>query len=189
MAASVRMDCRGCGPASMATLHQMSPDAPHRRRFRRPRFRLRMLLVAIALFAVLAGLYGRRAVVMSREFVAVQQVLRLGGRVTYGGEQSLQTEAALTRLVGYLAFDDFDHVIGVRFEGIPVGDEEVAVLRHFRRVQAVTLWKTPVTDECIDTLINLPHLRSVSINHTEITNAGLRRLETECPTLMVYGGG
>ncbi len=145
--------------------------------------------MTIALVAVLASLYGRRIVLMSREYAAAQQVIRMGGRVTYGGRQSLRRESIPTRLVSYLAFDDFDHVTAVGFQDIRVGDEEIAVLRHFQRVRDVTLGGTLVTDGCIETLIDLPHLKSVGLWKTEVSDSGIQRLKTKHPTLMVYDGG
>lgn len=146
------------------------------------------MFIAITLFAVLAGLFGRRIVLVTRENAATRQVIRLGGRVTYAGRRSLQSETVLTRLVSYLVFDDFDHVTGVGFQDVPVGNEDMKLLRSFRRVEAVTLGGTLVTDDCIDTLIELAHLKSVGLWDTDVTDSGIQRLKTKHPTLMVYDG-
>jgi len=173
---------------SNLTHRSMCPSDTQRRFLRPPKFGLRSLFIAIALFAVLAGLYGRRMVLMSREYAAARQVIHLGGRVTYGGRRSLQRETALTRLVGYLAFDDFDDVTAVGFQDVRVGDEDITVLRSFRRVQHVTLGGTLVTDECIDTLLELPQLKSVGLWKTDVSDAGIQRLKMKYPMLMVYDG-
>ena len=138
---------------------------------------------------MLASFYGRRVVLMGREYAAAQQVLQLGGRVTYGGRQSLRTDSILARIVCYLAFDDFDHVTAVNFQNARVGDEEIAVLWHFRRVQDVTLGGTQVTDGGIETLTSLPRLESVGLWNTEVSDTGIQRLKTKYPMLMVYDGG
>ena len=164
----------------------MCPSGIRRRRFQSRKFSLKTLLIMIALIAALGGLYGRRVELMNRERAAARRVMGLGGELSYAGQRTLQGEAVTTRLVSYLLFDDFDHVSAVVFRNAPVKDKDVEVLRSFRRVAHVTLTGPLVTDGCIQTLINLPHLRSVSLWRTGVTDAGIKRLRAQHPLLMVY---
>lgn len=125
---------------------------------------------------------------MSREYAAARQVIHLGGRITYGGRRSLQRETVLTRLVSFVAFDDFDHVTAVDFQDIRVGGDDIAILGSFRKVQGVGLGGTLVTDDCIDTLMDLPQLQSVGLWKTDVSDAGIGRLKMKYPALMVYDG-
>ena len=77
-------------------------------------------------------------------------------------------------------------VVAMPCVGARVGDEDITILREFRRVENVTLGGTLVTDDCIDTLIELPHLKSVGLWRTDVTDSGIQRLKSKHPYIMVY---
>ena len=72
----------------------------------------------------------------------------------------------------------------LRYRNIP--DEHLVLLAGFPFLTGVVLNDSPVTDACIEHLIALPHLRTLWIAGTRITDAGVRRIEQAKPETLVF---
>ena len=89
------------------------------------------------------------------------------------------TTASLDNLSG------LERVGVVCFSLSDVRDEHIPQLKRIGRIQHLSLNNTKVTDACIDALIDLPDLESVTTANTSMTQSGLERLRDARPSLKV----
>lgn len=89
------------------------------------------------------------------------------------------TTASLDNLSG------LERVGVVYFSLSDVRDEHIPQLKRIGRIQHLSLNNTKVTDACVDALIDLPDLESVTTANTLITQSGFDRLRDARPSLKV----
>ena len=145
------------------------------------RFRLRSLLIAVAVIAVLIWIPVKRA---TEQRDAVNAILRLGGIVRYDFESAGSTEPSapvwLRRLIGE---DYFRRVDSVNLNDLPVTDDELALLRLLPALEKVEIRScAKVSDKGLIHLRELSNLRRLDLQGTQITDDGLKYL-TALPAL------
>jgi hypothetical protein len=141
----------------------------------RPRFSLRTLLIIVAVVAVLISIPVRRA---TEQRHAVNEILRLGGSVTYDFESTAAKEpsapAWLRRTIGE---DYFRSVDSVNLNGMPLADDQWALLTLLPTLEGLNLAHANVSDSGLIHLRDLPSLQVLNLEATQISDDGLKYLE------------
>ena len=153
--------------------------------WRWPTFTTRTLLIAIALIAVVCALFGRRLFRGQQERIAVAEITRLGGRVSYENRDLLAQEGYLTRWVAALFYEHIGRVTGVSLNGPKVTDADLQHLASLTGLEGLELSQTNVTDAGLKHLKKLPRLRYVNLGGTNLTEAAIRDLREAMPKLYV----
>ncbi len=64
-------------------------------------------------------------------------------------------------------------------------DRGIARLDSLKRLRALVLSNTDVTDSCIDVLASLPSLEALDLEHTKVTASGISRIEQALPRCLI----
>jgi len=165
-------------------------------------YSLRSLLLLTLLLSLAMGWLANRAITQRR---AVRQILEVGGTVRYGyqfaeemhgldtyltgGPQYVLVKGERTRFVPdaeppgpewlreLIGIDYLDNVVRVELRD---NDRAHTALMHIgalRKVWFVDLTNTPVGDEQLAYLAELPALRTLKLADTKVTDAGLQHLK------------
>jgi hypothetical protein len=70
--------------------------------------------------------------------------------------------------------------------GTCVSDKGVHFLRKFAALEELRLYLCDVTDECLPDLRAMPKLRTVTLEHTKVTEAGVEALRKSRPDMRIY---
>lgn len=65
---------------------------------------------------------------------------------------------------------------GLFLSNVPVTDKGLEALKGHAHIESILLYKTQVTDACIDTLATCPNLVKLSFDYADITDAGLEKI-------------
>jgi hypothetical protein len=170
------------------------------------RFKLSRMFAAIAVIAIVMSLVMYFTKEYRRQLAIRSDLQALGAysvRFGSGGEiqASFHDPFASARIAKYRVFAvlDFkeshvttaslDNLSGLKKVGVvifsmsDVRDEHILQLKKIGKIQTLFLNNTKVTDACVDALIDLPHLESITTANTLITQSGLNRLRTARPSL------
>jgi hypothetical protein len=63
-------------------------------------------------------------------------------------------------------------------EQTPIGDKEIKLFAHLKKLEWLNLYQTQITDEGLRTIAQLTRLKHLPIGKTHITNEGLKHLKT-----------
>jgi hypothetical protein len=142
---------------------------------RPPRFRLRTLLVAIALIALALGWRVDKA---HRQRLAVAAVNRRGGSVLFDDQRIRVTPPTVPRWLERLVGRDYFHeVVWADLGGTDLTDPGLSDLAGLAGLQGLVLSGTRVDDAGLVSLRRLPRLRRLYLDQTRIGDAGLAHLE------------
>ena len=151
-----------------------SPQKIHRPRRRWFSFSLRSLLVVMFLVAALFAWLGKYVIRSRTERPVVAQLRAAGGLVQYDYQLSLSGldpshQPNGSSFIRNLFGEDFyGTVIFVSFKG-PIGDDDIQNLGRLKNLEGVSISGPEVTDKCIDELLLLEKLRTLSLSDTHIT--------------------
>ena len=183
----------------------------------RPRFTIRLLLVATAIVACLCGWIGfQRRQAQSRK-QAIARLEELSGPISYYLEGyvhgiNLEGHVLDKSLWNHVAVLNKE-VRSVWLSETNVTDAELRYLRSFRRIEHLSLYNTRVTSEGIEAISNLTSLKTLIISNslvddravpslvklngltglnvrgTRISAAGIAQLCSALPTCRIYYSG
>jgi hypothetical protein len=146
---------------------------PKRRWFR---FSLRTLLVFITIASVGFGWLGYKVRQANRQRIAVQSLRDLQAAVLYdhvlGGSQAPPGPPWLRNLLGY---DFFAKATYVRLFRADCEEEAMVYLRQLPHLENLD-FGTRLTDSGLSNIRSLSNLQFLSLNNTEVTDAGLVHL-------------
>lgn len=140
-------------------------------------FGLRTLLIAVALTALVLGLWRGVIDPIHRQHAAVTYLTDLGGRA----EWRVSGPAWLRRIVGNYYFTQVD---AVNLHRARIKDDDLQVLQDLPSVRRVYLSGTDVSREGLEHLQKLPQLERLALWRTSVTDADLKPL-AEISTLQV----
>jgi hypothetical protein len=151
---------------------------PPKRKRRWFQFSLRSLLIFTAVCAVSAGWLGRRIEQKRIERVAVEAIVRMGGRVAYDYERDSAKPRGPEWLRGLLGEDFFTRIVGVDLCGCAtLTDAGLVNIKGMTQLQTLNLLFTTIGDAGVDNIRGLSLLQSLDLTETQVTDAGLERLE------------
>jgi Leucine Rich repeat len=152
-------------------------DTPKRKR-RWFQFSLRTLMIFTVVCAVSAGWLGKRIEQKRNERVAVEAIVRLGGRVAYDYERDSAKPHGPEWLRGLLGEDFFTRIVGVDLCGCAtLTDAGLVNVKGMTELQTLNLFFTTTGDAGVENVRGLSLLQSLDLSETQVTDAGLERLE------------
>jgi Leucine Rich repeat len=141
-------------------------------------FSLRTLMVFTAVCTVSAGWLGKRIEQKRNERVAVEAIVRLGGRVAYDYERDSAKPHGPEWLRGLLGEDFFTRIVGVDLCGCAtLTDAGLVNVNGMTQLQTLNLFFTTIGDAGVENVRGLSLLQSLDLSETQVTDAGLERLE------------
>jgi hypothetical protein len=175
---------------------------------RRLRYRLRSLLVLIAVAAVCVGFVERYVAARRVQQSVAAEIERLGGYVRWE-----VCDPGPAWLVNLLGADFFAEVYLVECDSSPVGDDTLVQLAKLGRLEwllldsdritdqglrriaglsqlvRLDLSSRQITDDGLDSLARLSNLRWLALRRTRITLAGMERFRLALPNCQVQWDG
>ena len=148
------------------------------------RFRLRSLLIAVALLALILNWFVQRA---KTQQAAVARIVELGGAVRYdseiGDDGHLQPRrhVRLAWLYRLLGEDYFDTVVYIQFIGGDLSDDDLAVFADLPNLKSVYLEHCGISDAGLVHFRNLRELKELLFRRTHVTSAGVSALREAIP--------
>ncbi len=162
-----------------------APTTPKPRR--RLQFSLRTMLVLVVICSLPCGWLGMKLKQAKEQREAVNAIERLGGIVLYrpasGGMMRAGVDWAGKLLGERLCRDP----VSVDLSYNPVTDADLALLRKVTQLEVPLLKKnTPVGDAGLVHLRGLTRLYSLTLNNTQVTDAGVAELQKALPNLAIH---
>jgi internalin A len=149
-----------------------------KRKHRWFQFSLRSLLVFTMVCAIAAGWLGKRIEQKRTERVAVEAIVRLGGRVAYDYERDSAKPRGPEWLRALLGEDFFTRIVGVDLCGCAtLTDAGLVNVKGMTHLQTLNLFFTTIGDAGVENVRGLSLLQSLDLSETQITDAGLERLK------------
>lgn len=148
------------------------------------------MLVAILALSVPLGVYAWRAATKRAERTAAEQISRLGGACLTDelGECVAEEPFRAPSLVDQLLLDcrSAPYIDDVCLQGCrAVKDDDLKILRGFRRLHVLDLSGTSVTDNCVPEIAAIHSLLRLDVSGTRITKSGAERLRSSLPNCIV----
>jgi Leucine Rich repeat len=163
----------------------------------RPNFRLRTLLLLVAVLGLLTAWPGKWAYERLLRRMTVSDIREHGGSLHYGeggyavdfgnadpGSLRLLSDASAVVLAGTAASDadleplrDFKLLISLNLTGCPVTDDGIKKLKGLVNLKYLFLGDTNVSDEGLKHLSGLSGLEVLVLDNTRIGDSGLLSLE------------
>lgn len=145
-----------------------TPDRPRRRWYQ---FRLRTLLIATALIAIVLAWYTSGP---QRQRRAVAAIRSFDGYVQFDYRRNQYVPRPLLDWVGE---EYFAEVTGVSYEWNRVDDSALEPLEDLRSLQNLVLSESPLTDVGLARLERLSSLQTLNLRGTPISDASLEHLQ------------
>ena len=187
----------GIGLARMAGMtdkpNVTEPAKPQRRWFQ---FRMRTLLVGMAVAGCGLGWLGVKVRDARRQQADVAAILKLGGSAEYDYDNDAEGNRVPNAmppgpawLRAVLGDDFFRDVTGVELADTPATDADLEHVRKLAKLKWLSLDGTQMTDAGLECLAGLTRLEQLSLVRTRITDAGLEHLQrlTQLQELHLYG--
>lgn len=156
---------------------------------RLPRYTLRTLLVLIASVSAPLAICASHAAKVQAELAAAKEVGRLGGAVLTEnfGECEEQERPHRTRILDLVpCLRSAPYIDDVCLRGCrSVCDDDIKLLRQFRRLRFVDLRGTSITDRCVPRLEAIHTLLRLDISGTQLSAASIGRLRTALPRCVI----
>jgi hypothetical protein len=159
----------------------MPTEATSKSKRRWFQYSLRMLLVVVTLCAVSCSWLAVKLRQARRQREIVAAIEKLGGDVRYdewfGRDSDQPTRSpAPVWLHNWLGDDFFRTVTVVDFRGNAIGNEDLGHLKSLPHLQSVLVSNTFVTDEGLVHLRGLPTLLNLDLSSLNVTDTGLECL-------------
>ncbi|MEM6365455.1 MAG: hypothetical protein AAF745_13595 [Planctomycetota bacterium] len=160
------------------------------------RFRLRTLLVIVLLFAVLSAWIGDDLIRSRVQRPVVARIEAAGGNVYYDYQVRPtgihpDTPPPGSQFVQSLFGKDiYATATCVSFHNAQPTNDDVKSFQQLPGLLDVAINGNKITDECINDLVKIRHLRSLNLSSTTISPAGISKLRasTTLQHLTLYGG-
>jgi Leucine-rich repeat (LRR) protein len=188
----------------MSDSHRNTETLPQHRRFLQ--FRLRTLLVVVAVVALILGAHVHRMQTAQRQHHIVTELNSLGAITQYEYVQDENWNSSekwypdwLERWVGqdYLyGIDAFvivshenpDEVIEraadlpdlrlVKLPACTISDDSLRPLEKLHRLEWLELFATPVTDDCMESIVKLKTLKTLDLRGTKVTDQSITAISS-----------
>jgi hypothetical protein len=145
---------------------------------------LRAIFFSVALIGVVFGWIAHKMRQGTEQKVAVEEIVRLGGRVWY--DYQIDPEGAVIRepnepapswIVKLFGRDFVANVTDVYLDECQVTDADLKILSGLRRLKNLSLERTQITDIGVSYISGLSQIQSLELGHTGVTDAGLIHVE------------
>lgn len=157
---------------------------------RSPRYTLRSLLLAVAALCVLLAACASRVARVRREEAARKHVSRLDGTCFTErlNDNCIELDPFSRRtfldLIPGLRSAPYIDEVSLRWSRT-LSDDDISLLRSFRRLRFVDLSHTSVTDRCVPILAECHGLLRLNIANTRISGRGAAALRKELPHCII----
>ncbi|TWU21255.1 PDZ domain-containing protein [Bythopirellula polymerisocia] len=107
-----------------------------------------------------------------RELAALEEIVSLGG--------SYQVNSQLSGLINLVPADHYQIIIGSEWRG---GVESLKLLQDIPHAWAISFYSSPLTDEALDCLQNLPQLMRVELYGTSFSKPAIEEIRQKLPNI------
>ena len=165
----------------------MTEERPKRRRWFQ--FRLRTLIISVLLLSLPLSWFATRVEMARRQREAAEVIRQLGGEISYDWDiiysqhrslMGLREPNTLTWILRATLDKEFSDVVAVTLRDDPP-DADLAILKAFPNLRSLEVVCIPVTDEGIRNIAGVTTLRSLLLDNTGITMAGVKKLGVALP--------
>jgi hypothetical protein len=115
--------------------------------------------------------------------------LGFGFRAWYAGYLERLAIEEIESLGGLITRNEAGEVVSVELGGAEINDEKLRRLAphlmSLRRLETLVLISTSVSDEGLMLLADVPHLQSLHLSGTPVTDRGIARLQTARPKMLI----
>jgi hypothetical protein len=146
--------------------------------FRRFRFNVRSLLLALIVICGLLGWLGLRLQSIERQRIAAEWWEQHGAYVSseYGQVTSIQPYGARISAEDFSKLEKFPHLKMLFLQDLAVEDSAIARIGQLRTLEWLVLTDRHITDEALKSISNLHNLRNLFLGGTQITDKGAAQL-------------